>query len=120
MKNIFFFYFVIILILTQSCIFKNNPDVKIKNESDYLIDSVILSAHPNSKKTVFKNIKPNETRKGNILFDNVPKTDGASSAVLYFNNKIKRLGLGYYTNGASLDYGFDIVIENDTVIVNHY
>ena len=100
------------------------PDVfsrycKNENMSSFVIDSIEAYANSNYK-TVFKKIEPGEIRRGNILFKEMPKHDGVSIIKIYFNNKEKSFGLGYYTNGASLDYGFKIKIENDSIYIDNY
>lgn len=111
--------FLTILISCTSCLLRDNPIIKIKNETSVTIDSLEVFAYPTNK-TVFRNIKPNEKRNGIISFKNIPKTDGGIGAIIYNNNKSKFVGLAYYTNGASLSYGFKITIKNDTILVEDF
>ncbi len=81
-----------------------------------MIDSIEVFAHPLNK-TVFRNIKPHERKNGIISFKGIPKQDGGIGMYIYYEGKPKLKGLSYYTNGGSLDYGFIVTIENDTILV---
>jgi hypothetical protein len=115
MKVVFYFSFVVLL---SSCFVRDNPKIKIINNTNETIDSIEVFAHPINK-TVFRNIKSKETVKGVISFEGIPKQDGSIGMFIYNNGQSRGKGLSYYTLGASLDYGFKIYVENDTIIVEN-
>ena len=104
------------IFLLSSCFIRDNPKIKITNNTTETIDSIEVFAHPINK-TVFRNIKPKEKVKGIISFEGIPKQDGGISLFTYINGKKKGKGLSYYTLGGSLDYGFKVFIETDTIII---
>lgn len=109
---------IIIFISLNSCI-RDNPKIKIQNKSSIILDSVLVYVTPENK-TVFKNINISEIKRGIISFKNVPNTDGGYLVQVFKNGDlIKENGFGYYTNGKSLDYGFNITIKNDTILVDY-
>lgn len=113
---------VIILFITLStlisCLLRDDPIIKIKNNSDKTIDSIEVFAYP-THKTIFKDIKPNKKVKGIIKLYGLSNNDGGYIIKTYSNNQMKQQGFGYFTNGGSLDYGFKAFIENDTIIIKH-
>jgi len=115
--------YLILFVLTFSmfgCFIRDNPKVKVVNKSNLILDSVVVFAASNEK-TIFKKIKINEKQHGKISFKNIPNVDGGYMVQVYYNGfLIKERGFGYYTNGGSLDYGFDIIIEKDTIIISSY
>ncbi len=116
MKNFILFF---ISLSFYGCILSDNPKVKVVNKSNLLLDSIVVFATP-SDKTIFKKIRINEKKYGTISFKNVPNTDGGYMIQTYKDGIIiKERGFGYYTNGGSLDYGFSIVIEKDTIIISN-
>lgn len=108
--------FLLVILLLSSCVIRDNPIIKITNNSNSTIDSIEVFAFPTNK-TVFRNIKPNEKVKGIISFEGIPKQDGGTSLRVYNEGKVRSRGLSYYTLGGSLDYGFKVSIEPDTIIV---
>ena len=114
-----FIVYILITFLFTSCIIRDNPKIKIVNNSDKLIDSIEVFAHPINK-TVFRYIKPKDKVKGIISFEGIPKQDGGISMHIYENGKKRGSGLAYYTLGGSLSYGFRVSIENDTIIVKDW
>jgi len=113
MKNILN---ILLIISLQSCI-RDNPIIVVSNKSDKIIDSITTFPDLDNN-TVFYNFKPNEKRKGIILMNNLLKNDGAYGISIYENGHIiKQKAFGYYTNGGSLDYGFNVIIENDTILI---
>ncbi len=111
---------ILISLIFTGCLLRDNPKLKVYNKSDSSIDSIYVYAVIEDK-TIIKNINSGEKRFGTIFFEKVPNADGAYMVKVFNNGKvIKETGFGYYTNGASLDYGFKIEIKNDTIIINHY
>ncbi|AMC10252.1 hypothetical protein Lupro_02835 [Lutibacter profundi] len=109
---------IIVLASLIGCI-RDNPKIKIQNKSSVKLDSVIVYA-TSQDKTVFKNIEIREKKQGIISFKNVPKTDGGYLIQVFKDgNLIKENGFGYYTNGGSLNYGFNIMIKNDTILIDY-
>jgi len=116
MKKITILFIVLSTLI--SCLFRDNPIVKIKNSSNKTIDSIEIFAYT-SHKTVFKNVKPNERVKGIIELNNLSNNDGNYNIKVYSNNLMKQQSFGYFTNGASLDYQFNIAIEKDTILIKN-
>lgn len=109
---------IIISLLTLnflSCLPKSEPDVVIVNNTNSSFDSIRVFAN-NSKPTTFFSLGENEKVKGKIEFDRKKKGDGSYSILAYNKGSVVRSqGFGYYTNGASLNYAFKIVIKKDTI-----
>lgn len=113
----FFFVLFTFQIVLFSCFPKKNPKVSIENLSNYTIDSIKVFTSSNLP-TVFYSLKTKNKVEGNILFDRTRKGDGCYKFALYKNGSLfKHQCFGYYTNGASLDRGFDISILKDTIII---
>lgn len=94
---------------------KNNPTVTITNNSSQIYDSIYVYASKTNP-SVFKNIKSNDKVTGVIVFDNTIQEDGSYTIRLFKNNEaVRQKSFGYYTNGASLDSNFEIVIESDSI-----
>lgn len=105
------------LFLVYSCLPKKEPRVIIVNNTKITLDSVKVFANSNNPTTFFS-LKENEKVKGRIVFDRNKKGDGSYSILVYKKDSIfVSKGFGYYTNGASLNYRFDIKIEPDTLII---
>ena len=100
-----------------SCV-SDKPRVSIFNRSQITYDSIIVFSTLNSK-VVFNNVKPKDVVKGKMIFDNKTATDGGYNIKLFVNNRmVKEKRFGYYTNGASLNRSFEIIIESETIRVN--
>ncbi|MCX7551702.1 hypothetical protein [Xanthomarina sp. F2636L] len=104
-------------LLIFSCFPRKEPGISISNNCDVDYDSIKVFTSI-EKPTLFYNIKANSRVKGKILFDNNKKGDGCYKILVYKEEILKFNDcFGYYTNGASLNYGFEISIESDTLIV---
>jgi len=107
-----------LLLLIVSCFHRKEPKITIINNSGNLYDSIIVFTSVN-KPTLFYNVKNKGIVKGKILFDESNKSDGCYKILLYQKDSLKFNNcFGYYTNGASLNYKFDIKIEKDSLIVD--
>ena len=96
-----------------SCI-RESPKFVLKNESKKIYDSIEVFTSQKFR-TVLKKVQPNEIYRGEIPFDPHDKTDGCYKLITYSKNDIiNNICFGYYTNGASLDNGFTIIINNKT------
>lgn len=97
-----------------SCI-KDQPEIRIINNSDMAYDSIQVFSSERMK-TVFKNVKPGDRTNGMITFDDSNAGDGCYKLLLFKNGEIfKNECFGYYTNGKSLNRKFNIFIEADTI-----
>ncbi len=107
---------VLVLLLAIGCI-RDNPKVKIINDSGVVIDSAEIFA-TSKNKLLFKDIEIGQKRQGTISFDKVPEIDGSYQVILYKKGRILlQRPFGYYTNGASLNYSFRIIVEPDKIII---
>lgn len=106
---------LIVIIMGIVLYFIYNPSIGIiiKNNSDTIIDSVIVSN--GIDKVNFSNIKPKQTIKDKMYFSNAVKSDGGYRAEVYQNGKMIEQGFGYYTNGSPLSDQLEILILNDTI-----
>lgn len=111
-------YIIVAFLLVISCMPKDNPKVTITNNSEIFFDSIkVFSSIRNQ--TVFYKIGKHQKVKGRILFDEKNKGDGAYQVLIYEKDSLYiNRSFGYYTNGASLNYRFDILIEKDTLIID--
>ncbi len=108
--------YLLIILVSSSCVVRDNPIIKITNNTNITLDSIEVFAHP-SNKTVFRSIKPKDKIEGIISFKGISKQDGGIDLFVYNKSKRHVAGLSYYTNGGSLDYGFKVSIASDTIIV---
>lgn len=100
-----------------SCIPRNEPLISIENSSLISYDSIIVFTSYNMP-TKFYNVSSNDKVGGKIMFDNNKKGDGCYKIRIYKKDSLTFGNcFGYYTNGASLNYKFDIKIEPDTLII---
>lgn len=114
--KIFFVLFTFQIVLF-SCFPKKNPKVSIENLSNYTIDSIKVFTSSNLP-TVFYSLKTKNKVEGNILFDRTKKGDGCYKIRIYKKDSlVYGKCFGYYTNGSSLNYSFDIKIEPDTLVI---
>jgi hypothetical protein len=112
-KQILLFLFPLSVI---SCV-QNEPSLLLINNSGEQYDSIHVFSKP-SLPTTFNHFLTGDKRKGKILFENNDKSDGAYGIKLYKGGKVVRSEyFGYYTNGASLNSGFKITIEKDTIVI---
>lgn len=110
----FLVYFVVLFL--GSCV-RDSPLFILKNESTKTFDSIEIYTSDRLK-TVMKSVRPKDVRDGEIFFDARNNKDGCYKLALFQNDSIIRNDcFGYYTNGASLDYRFEIIITNDSIIV---
>ena len=110
MKNLLY---VFILFLV-ACI-SDNPIISISNKSQATYDSIKVFTSINSQ-IVFMKVKPKDVVKGKIVFDKKNTADGEYHVQLFLNGKmVIEKGFGYFTNGASLNRSFKIIIEADTI-----
>lgn len=113
MKRLIF----VLSVLLFSCI-KENPQIIIENDTQIKFDSIKVFTTPNIP-TIFRNVEPKFTLKGQINFDKTSLSDGGYTIQIFKDGKIYRQNnFGYYTNGRPLNRKFDIVIEPDTLKVS--
>jgi len=109
-----------LLLLIVSCFHRKEPKITIINNSGNLYDSIKVCASEKNS-TLFYNVKSKSIVKGKILFDESEKSDGCYKIFLYQKDSLKLNNcFGYYTNGASLNYKFDIKIEKDSLIIDEH
>lgn len=109
---------MIVTLTFNSCyLFRENGiELEIKNNSDKAISDIKFTTSENLSSIHFKTINPDENV-SDFLNMNENKSDGGY--ILEFtriNGKRETSGVGYYTNGGSLDSRVIFKIENDTVI----
>lgn len=110
------FLVYLVLLFLGSCV-RDSPMFILKNESTKTFDSIQIYTSDRLK-TVLKSVRPKDVRDGEIFFDSRNNNDGCYKLTLFKNgNIICNDCFGYYTNGASLNYKFVIIITNDSIIV---
>jgi len=98
-----------------SCIPSKEPKLTIVNNSDIDYDSIKVFTTI-EKPTIFYNVLIDSRVKGKILFNSKKKGDGCYKINLFNDGSlIKKECFGYYTNGASGNYSFKVMIEKDTI-----
>ncbi|RBA29578.1 hypothetical protein [Flavobacterium tibetense] len=107
---------VFIFSIISSCTSSNNI-VKIINESESKIDSILLIGNQKCSPLVLKNITPNNSKTGAL--DNCNKSGGDGSYILklYVDNNEITKGFGYYTNGVMYFDEFVIKFTKDNSII---
>ncbi|OYU79267.1 MAG: hypothetical protein CFE23_14870 [Flavobacterium sp. BFFFF1] len=96
-----------------SCTGKN-PTVVLHSELPNHLDSVLVYASHSCGHAVFKNIGAGFTGSAVIPFCKALQSDGSYAIQCYSGGTIyAQKGFGYYTNGASLNNGFDITITKE-------
>lgn len=119
MKNIFL---IIILLLFSKCLHNDakHPIFEIINNSDSIIDSVLIIAHSGTSENfdsdtlIFKNLSINKSYKKTLFLENV-KSDGVFGYKVYNQGRENyEGGFDYFTNGASMKKGYILEIRKDT------
>lgn len=115
MRNLIFIFSFFITIFSCS---NSNNNVKIINESDYKIDSIVLNGNQKCKPLIIKNLLPNnsDTR----ILENCNESGGDGSYIVKIYTKRKKFtkGFGYYTNGIMYFEKIEIKFtKNNTIIV---
>lgn len=116
MKNIIIL--IILIISLTSCHFfsGNGIEFEIENNSKTAITDVEFTTSENLNSIKINKIEPGESVND---FLNMEDNQSDGGYILNFktaNGEIKQSGVGYYTNGGSLDGRIMFSIENDTVI----
>jgi hypothetical protein len=115
MRN-YFIIFPLLIILVSCTNSKNN--VKVINESDTKIDSILLIGNQKCNPLIIKNLLPNNSCEGILENCNEAGGDGSYIVEIYTKNKKINKGFGYYTNGVMF---FDEIIikftKKNTIIV---
>lgn len=109
------------LIIVSSCNFYQEKGVELilVNNSDALINDVVISTSEKLAIVSFDKIKPNETKEGFLSMKN-NKVDGA-----YTLSFVRKDGIlineqsGYYSNGSPLNHVIQFEIKNDTVLIEY-
>jgi hypothetical protein len=115
MRELFFLFPVFITLLSCS---NSNNSVKVVNESDIKIDSILLIGNQKCKPFIIKNLLPNNSITGILENCNEPGGDGAYIVKIYTKKNEIIKGFGYYTNGVM--YFDEIVIKftkNDDILI---
>lgn len=116
MKIKFCLLFIIVLFLT-SCEFGTH--FKIENKSNTNIQLVVFSNGPN--KINVKNLKKNAQYTGFLDFsENGPNYDGNYGVIVHYFDTVRTKRFGYYSNGIPFNMKYEIIIKNDTIIVNEH
>ncbi len=113
------YLFIILILVISSCILpRESPIVNIKNDTNETFSQIKVFSNSIDNPTEFHDVSPREIVKGKIKFKEEDKSDGGYLLFLFKSDSIyKKYGFGYYTNGASLDREFNIIIKNDTIII---
>ncbi|MCG2612332.1 hypothetical protein LZZ90_12525 [Flavobacterium sp. SM15] len=108
-----------VFFLTIGCI-KNSPEVVFENNNHQVVDSVKIYTRRDCKPLTLYNIKPKESKTGNIIFCRNNKSDGSYGIEIFRKGKIITTnGFGYYTNGGSINHSFQIHYgEFGSILVN--
>lgn len=107
-------YTCFIFLLFISCESKTIAEFKIKNSTNFKIDSLVIQ--PNvSLIEKYVSIKPNETYIYKADMTTIPKCDGSYLLSYKIKSNHFKEGFGYYTNGYPCESEVKIKIEFDTV-----
>ncbi len=113
-------FFLITTLTLNSCYFfgENGIEIQIENNSETSITNVKLTTAEDLNSLEFEVINSDDEVSG---FFNMEESKSDVSYVLQFtrgNEKEEISGVGYYTNGGSLDSRVVFVIEEDTVFAS--
>ncbi|MGW8124182.1 hypothetical protein ACV07N_16100 [Roseivirga echinicomitans] len=112
---------IISLFAFTGCTYKKNPDIIIVNESSTVFENVFIHSVHSSDSTNLGSLGVGERLKGSFVNTDPNPTDGC-----YVVRAVSRSGrqvykcIGYYTNGSSLNRGFQLTIKNDTSITKEW
>ncbi len=102
------------LIILSSC-GKSRINFTVKNNSDIVFDSVVVSGLGRFK---IVNFQPNTEVFDFIDWSNSKtRTDGGYQIKLYENGTIRYKAFGYFSNGIPSDSKYYIEVQKDTIIV---
>lgn len=113
----FFYLFIIIL---NSCNYNGN-NIVVKNNSEKMIDSVLIIGNPKCETLKILNIMPSTTKEDNLLNCNKKFNDGSFSIQVFSNsNKIQKQ-YGYFTNGVPIfnEIVIELNKENEIIITEN-
>jgi len=115
MKTIQFIILIILLSISiNSC--KNGVAIIVDNNSNELIDSLIISN--DFFKVKHLSLKKNQRFKTFADFNlNNNKNDGIFNLTFYSNKKTQRFNFGYYSNGTPPSKDLIIKVLNDSIYV---
>lgn len=116
MKNLF----LLLIILTLfSC---NNSKNKIvfNNNSNTMVDSVVISGNSKCNPLIIKKININSSYTEILKNCNEVNGDGSYIVKIYSKNKKTEKGFGYFTNGYMYFEKFVIDYNKNNVIITEY
>lgn len=108
------FFILSILTLLFGCSLRSKKEVRItlKNQTKYLIDSVIIRSHEVNE--VFRQVQPGDSISKDVAFNFQVKYEGAWTILVYENSDLKRSGsFGYYSNSSDIKNSYTLTIYNN-------
>lgn len=107
--------------ILTSCGYKRQPDLILLNNSSTSFEAIYTSTSGSTDSVNIGSLSVGKELKSRFSIDDLDTSDGC-----YF---IRALGddgrvitkcFGYYTNGSSLNRGFKLIIENDTLLIDSW
>lgn len=112
---------LISLFAFTSCTYKKNPDIIIVNESSTVFENVFIHSVHSNDSTNLGSLGVGERLKGSFVNTDPNPTDGCYVvSATNANGRQVYECIGYYTNGSSLNRGFQLTIKDDTTLTKEW